>query len=290
MSRILVTGASGFVGQPLVEALKAAGHDITAPTRAELDLAHEIDWPSRLHGMDAVVHLAGIAHTSGIDEALYDRINHRATAALAIGCAETGAKLVFVSSIRAQSGPSATAILTERSTPAPTDAYGRSKLAAEQAIAASGTRFSILRPVLMFGAGVKGNLALLQKLARLPVLLPFASLGAKRSLLAVEDLVGAIALCLESPATDGQTYVVAHPTAVTLPQMIAALRAGLGRAPGLLPLPESLFKTGFRLLGRPDLWQRLGGALEVDPAKLLGAGWMPAIAPEDGLRRLISRR
>ena len=126
-------------------------------------------------GIDAVVHLAGIAHAGpGVAEERYDRVNHRATAALAVAAHDAGvSRFVFVSSIRAQTGPAAERVVSERDTPRPTDAYGRSKLAAERAVAASGVPFTILRPVLVYGPGVKGNLRALMRLAALPIPLPF---------------------------------------------------------------------------------------------------------------------
>ncbi|HTZ37701.1 MAG TPA: NAD-dependent epimerase/dehydratase family protein, partial [Stellaceae bacterium] len=128
------------------------------------DLSQSFDWTPLLAGVEAVVHLAGIAHTGRIDiaAARYDSVNRRATADLANAAAREGVRhFVFVSSIRAQSGPAADHALTERDAPAPTDAYGRSKLAAEAAVRASGVPFTILRPVLLYGPGAKGYFALL---------------------------------------------------------------------------------------------------------------------------------
>src|SRR6266700_4029892 len=141
--RILVTGASGFVGRALVEDLAAQGHRVRAAMRQPADI-------------NAVVHLAGIAHiTSGIAEDLYDRVNRAATAALAAAAARDRIeRLVFVSSIRAQSGPACDHPLTEADTPHPVDAYGRSKLAAEDAIRVAQLPFTILRPALIYGPGV----------------------------------------------------------------------------------------------------------------------------------------
>ena len=125
------------------------------------DLARPIEWRPLLRDMEAVVHLAGIAHAgSGIAEEVYDRVNRAATAGLAAAAAKAGIRrLVFVSSIRAQAGASSDHVLTEDDPPHPTDAYGRSKLAAEEAVRTSNVPFTILRPVLIYGPGVKGNLA-----------------------------------------------------------------------------------------------------------------------------------
>ncbi len=177
------------------------------------DLAEPVDWTPLLAGIDSVVHLAGIAHAGpGIAEERYDLVNHRATAALAAAAHAAGvSRLVFVSSISAQTGPAADHVVSEADEPRPTDPYGRSKLAAERAVARSGVPFTILRPVLVYGPGVKGNLRALMRLAALPVPLPFAALTARRSLVSLANLAAAITFVLRHDACAGETYVVADP-------------------------------------------------------------------------------
>jgi nucleoside-diphosphate-sugar epimerase len=297
-TRILVTGASGFIGRALVSELAAAGHRVRAAMRqpadvfaregevvAVSDLTRPVEWRTLLKGIDTVVHLAGIAHAGpGIAEEAYDRVNRLATAELAATARAVGIRrLVFISSIRAQTGPTAARVLTEADAPQPTDAYGRSKLAAEEAVRASEVPFTILRPVLIYGPGVKGNLASLMKLAQSPWPLPFGLLRNRRSLLARQNLVSAIRLSLDAPETAGQTYVVADPEPISLAQIVAALRAGEERWPMLLPVPSFLMGTPLKLMGRRDQWDRLAGELVVDPARLLAAGWRPTIETRAGL-------
>lgn len=298
MTRVLVTGASGFCGRPLVARLVAAGYQVRAAVRRappkplpagvetapHADLAGPVDWAPLLAGVDAVVHLAGIAHVApGIPEDRYDRVNHRATADLARAAQRAGVKhLVFVSSIRAQCGPAADHVLTEADTPRPSDAYGRSKLAAEAAVAAAGVPFTILRPVLIYGPGLKGNLAALARLAAWPIPLPFAGFANRRSLLGVDNLVGAILFVLTTPATHGETYVVADPQPISLAEIVAALRPG--GPPRLFALPHGLVATAARLVGGADVWDRLSGELMAFPGKLMAAGWSPAADTKAGLR------
>jgi nucleoside-diphosphate-sugar epimerase len=296
--RILVTGASGFVGRALVEDLAAQGHRVRAAMRqpadifsravevvAVSDLARPLEWRPLLSDINAVVHLAGIAHiTSGIAEDLYDRVNRTATAALAAAAARDRIeRLVFVSSIRAQAGPSCDHPLTEADPPRPVDAYGRSKLAAEEAIRAASLPFTILRPALIYGPGVKGNLADLVQLARSPWPLPFGALRNRRSLLARSNLVAAIHLALVAPAMLNETYVVADPEPLTTAGIVAALREGLGRGPRLIPVPPSLLALALKATGRAHQWDRIGGNCVVDPAKLLAAGWRPITETRAGL-------
>jgi nucleoside-diphosphate-sugar epimerase len=301
--RVLVTGASGFVGRALVFALTDAGHDARAamrqpkaagfPTGTEAallgDMASPVDWGPLLAGVDAVVHLAGVAHAgTDIADARYDRINHQGTAELAAAAKQAGIKrFIFVSSVRAQSGPVADHVLTEADEPQPTDAYGRSKLAAEIAVRASGIAFTILRPVLVYGPGVKGNLAALARLASSPLPLPFGAFQNRRSLLSLDQLIAAIQVVLRDPASNGETYLVADAEPLSLADMIASLRQGLGRSPGLISVPPSLIRTVCVALGLRDVWSRLNGELIVDPKKLTGIGWKPAANTRTALTSIL---
>ena len=189
--RVLVTGASGFVGRALVPALAAAGTAVRAATRdpaavtfpADVEVAavgdyrQPVDWAPVLADVDAVVHLAGIAHIGPrIDEAVYDRVIHSATAELVAACGKANVqRLVFMSSVRAQSAASADHVLTEDDAPHPSEAYGRAKLKAEAAVRAGDVAWTILRPAMVYGPAAKGNLASLQRLADTPWPLPLAS-------------------------------------------------------------------------------------------------------------------
>jgi UDP-glucose 4-epimerase len=297
LSQILVTGASGFVGRALVHELAAAGHRVRAAMRqpadvfprsvevvAVSDLARGVEWRPLLRGVEAVVHLAAAVHTgAAVAEEVYDRVNRVATAALAAAAGTGISRLVFVSSIRAQTGPVATGIVTETCPPAPTDAYGRSKLAAEEALRASNVPFAILRPALVYGPGAKGNLASLVRLAGSRWPLPFGALRNRRSVLARENLIAAIQFALSSPAASRETFLVADPEPLTLGEMVRALRAGLGRGQGLLPVPAPLLALPLKAMRRSDVWERLGGDLVADPAKLIRAGWRPVVETRAGL-------
>src|SRR6478672_4412829 len=281
VTRILVTGASGFVGRALVTELANVGHSVRAAMRqpadvfprsveviAVSDLTRPVEWRTLLRDVGTVVHLAGIAHAGpDIAEQAYDRVNRLATAELANAAKTSGiGHLVFMSSIRAQSGPAAPGVLSETDAPHPTDAYGRSKLAAEEAIRASGVPFTILRPVLVYGIGVKGNFARLVELTRKPWPLPLGLCRNRRSLLARQNLISAIQFALDEPAAKDKTYIVADPAPLTLAEIVAALRAGEGRRPGLLPVPPSLIASAAAAMGRTEEWQRLGGNQVADPS------------------------
>jgi UDP-glucose 4-epimerase len=242
-----------------------------------------------LQDVDAVIHSAGLAHAmSGVPEDDYRVINTEATINLARAARRAGAKrFIFLSSIRAQCGPSTDIVLTEAIEPSPTDAYGRSKLEAERGLAALDIDWVSLRAVLVYGPGVKGNMAQLMRLARSPLPLPLGGLRARRSLLAVENLLAAIETVLTTPETLRRPFIVADPQAVTVAEMIAAMRHGLGRWPNVFWLPAALLALSFRASGRDDMYERLSGSLVADPAALMRLGWTPPLTTEVGLGKLM---
>jgi nucleoside-diphosphate-sugar epimerase len=302
MSRILVTGASGFIGRATVAALVKDGHAVRAAVRRPQhsfpdgvevmqhpDLTQPIDWRPLLAGIDQVVHLAGIAHTGRADATLYDRVNRQATAQLAAAAATAGiAHFVFVSSIRAQSGPAADHALTERDPPTPTDPYGRAKLAAEDAVRASGVPFTILRPVLLYGPGVKGNFAMLVRAAASRLPLPVKNFSNRRSILAIDNFVSALTFVLATPTTIGETYVVADPgMALRLADVVTTMRQANSRRPFVFPMSTDHLEMVLRLMGRTDAWERIGGNLRVDAGKLIAAGWRPPHDTRAGLTAMV---
>ena len=298
--RVLVTGASGFVGRALTRALANAGIKVRAaarnvsaiPSGANIeaatlpDLSRPVDWRPLLRNIDAVVHLAGIAHVSEeIADAQYDRANRLATKELALAAAMTPdiRRLIFVSSIRAQSGPTSDHTLTENDPPMPTDAYGRSKLAAETFVRGYGVPATVLRPVVIYGEEARANIAQLIKIAGLPFPLPFGAFDNQRSLLALDNMISAIRFVLDTPSTAGETYLVSDPSPVSLADMIAILRRGRGRAPSLISVPPEWIGAALRAAGKNDIWERIGSSLIADSAKLRAAGWQP---PTDTPRAL----
>ena len=299
---VLVTGATGFVGRDLLARLLARGYRVRAAARdpsgiperpglevaALPDLALAVDLSALVAGVSDVVHLAGIAHaTASIPEARYRDVNADASVALARASRAAGVRsFVLMSSVRAQSGPTASRPLRDADPPQPTDAYGRSKLAAGQsvyaALSGSGVRAVALRPVLVHGPGVKGNLRALLRLARLPLPLPLAGLGNKRSLVGLANLGAAIGHAIECEEVAG-SYLVSDGPPVTVGEIIASLRAGLERGPGLFRAPLTPLALALRIAGRSDVWERLAGDLVVDTSRLSATGWRPVATTAEGL-------
>jgi nucleoside-diphosphate-sugar epimerase len=298
---VALTGATGFIGQHLLRELPKRGYRLRVllrrPSEVPLDCASAVvgdlakpqNMAAALADVDAVIHSAGLAHAmSGRPEDDYRVFNTEATIGLARAAQRARVRrFVFLSSIRAQSGPTAEQVLTEDMEPRPTDPYGRSKLAAEQGLVEVGLDWVALRLVLVYGRGVKGNMAQLMRLARSPYPVPLGSLKAQRSLLSLDNLVAAIDSVLAEPEPLHRPLIVADPASISIPEMLAAMRRGLGRRPGLLPMPPRLLEAALRIAGRPEDYQRLAGSLVADSAALRGLGWTPPVATPDGLAALM---
>ncbi|MGV6871184.1 NAD-dependent epimerase/dehydratase family protein [Pseudochelatococcus sp. B33] len=306
--RVLLTGATGFIGRHLTQALVRQGHAVRVALRDERPLAGDTgraveravvgdigglpDWRAALAGVDAVIHAAGIAHAGpGVASEHYHRVNHAATLHLAHAARGRAGRFVLMSSVRAQAGPSSPSVLTEADEPHPTDDYGRSKLAAERGLAEiDDLPAAALRPVLVYGESVRGNMGALIRLARLPVPLPFGALHALRSLVAVETVADAAQHLLTTDDAAGRPlsgpFIVADPEPIDVAGMLAALREGLGRRAGLVPVPVSVLRGALRLAGRAELLDRLNSPLVAGGTRLAESGFTPNVSSREGLRRL----
>ena len=297
---IALTGATGFIGRHLLNELPKRGYRVrvllrrpsevpAGATSAVIgDIASPHNMAAALRDVDMVIHSAGLAHAmSGRPEDDYRTINTEATVRLAQAAERAGVKrFVFLSSIRAQTGPTADGILTEALEPQPTDPYGRSKLEAERGLSALGLDWAALRPVLVYGPGVKGNMAALLDLAQSPWPLPLGGLSAKRSLLSLDNLAAAVDTVLRAPGPLKRPFIVADPEPVTIPEMVTALRKGLGRGPGLIPVPSFVLKGAAALTGRSEAYERLAGSLVASPQALRDLGWQPVSSTRDALAEL----
>jgi UDP-glucose 4-epimerase len=298
---LALTGATGFIGQHLLRDLPKRGHRLRVllrhPSSVPMqcasavigDLARPRNMSAALEGVDAVIHSAGFTHgMSGVPEDDYRLLNTEATIGLARAARRAGAKrFVFLSSIRAQSGATAETVLTEADQPNPTDAYGRSKLDAERGLAELDLDWVSLRAALVYGPGVKGSIAQLMRLARSPFPLPLRGVGGRRSLLALENLSAAIEVVLKTSAPLRRPFITADLEALTVGEMIAAMRDGLGRRPNILPAPPALIGLLLRSLGQEQIYRRMSGSLVADPSALMNLGWAPPLTASDGLCRLM---
>ncbi|MDP1871630.1 MAG: SDR family oxidoreductase [Gallionella sp.] len=308
MTCVLVTGASGFVGGALCAGLVGLGHEVRASVRnpeifsivgcdvlkiSSIDF--DTDWADSVTGVDVVIHLAARVHvmTDKASNSLaeFRRVNVAGTENLARQAARAGVKrLVYVSSIKVN-GEATEGVrkFSELDAPVPQDPYGVSKYEAEQALhrvaAETGLEVVIVRPPLVYGAGVKGNFAQMLKVLALGIPLPLASVGNRRSLIYVGNLVDALILCATHPAAAGQTYLVSDGDDVSTPELLRELGDAMGHPARLLPCPQALLKLAGRLTGKADQVERLLGSLRVDSDKIRRElGWTPPYTPQQGLQ------
>ena len=287
--RCVVTGASGFVGHHLCERLQARGHHVTALLRTPsagpwhdqhvVDLAQGVVPPAALDGAALVFHLAGRAHAVsevGETDVAYEPVNVGGTAALLEAATRAGVRgFVLASSVKAAgtppAGPGDESTATEPDTP-----YGRSKQAAEQLVLAAGRETGlhvcVLRPTLVYGPGVKGNLAAMLAAVDRGRFPPLPDVGNRRSLVGVRDVAAAFELAAVDPRAAGRTYVVTDGQVYSTRRIHELMAAALGR-----PLPRWTVPPGLlRGAGRAgDVVGRLRGrrfpldSLAVD--RLLGS-------------------
>ena len=295
-----MTGAAGFIGRALCRELVQRGHEVRGITRGKAepiagvelrpigDIGPDTDWKAHLEGIEIIVHLATSAHrpvneATGITEA-------KAAASLVRAADAAGVRrLVHISSIRAMGEETPPGRrFTATDPPSPQDAYGRAKLAIEHAIiaaaGATGVDLVILRPPLVYGPGVKGNLRALIKLTASGVPLPFAGVDSRRSMIFLGNLVDLLVLACTHPAAPSRLLLARDADDLSIPELVQALAGGLGRRVRLFPAPAALF-TGLSLLPvlRPAL-RRLTSPLLVDDAETRRVlGWMPAVSSETGL-------
>ncbi len=307
--RVLVTGATGLVGNALCPVLLAAGHEVIAavrdPNSAKIpsgvtarsvaDIGPDTDWAEALSGVDAVVHLAARAHIlqdrNKDPEAAFTRINADGTRRLAEAAAGAAVKrFVYVSTVKVM-GERSEQPFMETDTPHPEDAYGRSKLAGEEALVAisgnTGLEPVILRPPLVYGPNTKGNLVSLMKICRMAPPLPFAAVNNQRSLINVNNLVGAIVAALTHESAAGEVFFVRDGDDVSLPGLLRLVASSLGRPVRLFPVPTALLRLAGTLTGKTAVMKRLLENLQVDDEKIRRQlGWVPRFGIEQGLKEM----
>ena len=303
--KILVTGATGFVGQYLTERLTQDNTDFIACSRRLLalqpnnyivmpDFNDEAGWHNLLLGCDAVIHLAARVHVikEKADDALAEfyKVNVQSTQSLAEAAAKAGVKrFVFVSSIKVNGEFTESQPFSENDTPQPKDAYAISKWQAEKALRKiekeTGMEVVILRPPLIYGAGVKANFASLLKLVDKALPLPFGSINNKRSLIYLGNFVDAIVTCAKHPNAGGQTFLVSDREIVSMSELVKKIAFALNRPSYIFPLPLANMRFFAKMVGKTTSLNRLTQSLVVDSTKIHKAlSWQPPFTMEQGLK------
>lgn len=305
-NRVLITGASGFIGKQLCEFLRVRNMAVRVATRradlghAEMSLVSGIgahtDWSSAVRGVQSLVHLAARVHVmkDSSNDPLRDFriVNTDGTANLAEQAADAGVRrFVYLSTVKVNGEFTSGVPFLETDTPDPKDPYALSKWEAELRLREIGRRTGlevvILRPPLVYGRGVKGNILRLLRWIERGVPLPFANTNNRRSLVSLENLVGFIVHCLEHPAAAGETFLIADGQDVSTRKLILGLASGMQKRCRMVPIPKGIAHRLLSAGGKDALWRRLWGDLQVDSSKAQNLlGWYPPQSTVQGLEEV----
>ncbi|MEA1937829.1 MAG: NAD-dependent epimerase/dehydratase family protein [Pseudomonadota bacterium] len=310
MTKILVTGATGFVGHALLPALLSKGHEVVAAVRgkeADLpegvksirvgDIDGDTNWRAALWGCEAVVHLAARVHvmkeTAADPAGAFDVVNVDGARHLAEEAALAGiSRFVFMSSVKvmAESSPS-DRMLTESDLCRPTTDYGRSKLRGERAVLRVGEKttmgVTVLRSPLVYGFGVGGNFAKLIKLCKSGMPLPLGGVQNKRSLIYVGNLADAVVRTLERDETSGRTFLVSDGPPVSTPELVQAICSVLKIKARLVNIPPVALDK-IRAMSGGGIIDKLYGDLALDTMRFRArTGWRPPFGFEEAIRKTL---
>ena len=307
--KILITGATGFIGKTLCEALSNYGFNLRAAVRQrdiKLPIDYEIvqigdiglqaDWQEALIGVDTVIHLAGMVHMLGDtgDHSLstFRKVNVLGTEQLARMAIKAGVKkFIFISSVKVN-GEGALRSYIEKDIPAPKDAYGISKREAEDLLTCiaveTGLQVVILRLPLVYGLGVKANFKSLVKLASSGLPLPFKGVNNRRSFLYLGNLVDAIVTCIRHPLAAGETFLVSDDQDVSTPDLIKMIACAMNKKAVLFSLHPVILSALCKIAGKTEELEKLTGTLLVDSSKIRNLlGWKPPFTLEEGIRETV---
>ena len=306
--KVLVTGASGFVGSGLCAHLVAKGYTVRGAVRSKpgkplpgvecrsvSDMGADTNWSGALADNNAVVHCAARVHVmneaSGDPLAAFREVNVKGAACLAEQAADSGVKrFIYISSVKVNGESTSEYPFKADDLPVPEDPYSISKWEAEQALLkiAKKTELEvvIIRPPLVYGPGVRANFLRLMQGIRSGVPLPLGAIENLRSMVALDNLVDLIEACLNHPAAINQTFLVSDGEDISIKALLQRTGVALGRPARLIPVPVSLLWVMARLIGKSDFAQRLCGSLQVDISKTLDRlSWSPPVSVDEALHK-----
>jgi nucleoside-diphosphate-sugar epimerase len=306
--RVLLTGATGFVGRGLLERMstqidlelvaavrkQVSGLPGNVASRQVSGLEADAGWRAALDGVETVIHSAARVHLmrdeSSDPLAEFRKINVVGTLNLARQAAQAGVRrFIFISSIGVN-GNKSLRPFTADDVPNPAEPYAVSKHEAELELrnlaAETGMELVIIRPPLVYGPKAPGNFGRLIKVVGKGLPLPLGSIRNRRSLVALDNLVDLIVTCIDHPAAANQTFLVSDGEDLSTTELLRRMGTALGKPVRLLPVPSWLLEAGAALLGKQALSQRLCGSLQVDIGKTREVlDWTPPVSVDEALRK-----
>ncbi|CDG81600.1 NAD dependent epimerase/dehydratase family protein [Janthinobacterium agaricidamnosum NBRC 102515 = DSM 9628] len=304
--KILVTGASGFVGSALCDRLDVLGVPFAGamrqrsalPSRVQIgDMNAQTDWSTALQDCDVVVHLAARVHVmedkSSDPLAAFRAVNVDATLNLARQAVRSGIRrFVYVSSIKVNGEQTHAKAFTSVDMPAPSDPYGISKLEAEQALSMlaqqTGLQLVIVRPPLVYGPGVRANFLKLMQLLKRGIPLPLGAIHNRRSMVALDNLIDLLIACCRHPRAAGQTFLVSDDRDLSMTDLLRMLSGAMGKSALLFALPAGLLSGCAALLGKSAAASRLLGSLQVDLEHTKSTlDWKPPVSVENAIQKTV---
>ena len=309
--RILVTGATGFIGRALTQRLIVLGHDIACAIRRPNplipgvrtipvgDIGALTNWRAALQGISVVVHLAGLVHLPELLRRsrageLYDAINVGGTRSLALAAAEAGVdRLIFVSSISVNGETSGRQPFREQDPPAPHGAYALSKLKAERSIIeiaeTHAMTWCIVRPPLVYGPNSRGNFRRLAQWIERGWPLPLGSATAKRSYIALDNLVSVLVATLDAPGAADALLLASDGEDVSTADFVRCIAKHIGTNVRLVPVPPAIVKTVAAAVGRASEASKLFEPLQIDNSRVRNRlTWKPVVTLDEGIRRAMT--
>lgn len=308
-NKILLTGASGFVGAALLRALLEQGANMRCSFRSatEIDgvesvLVPSIDdrtiWGGHLKDIDTVIHCAGRAHIMNdlfadpLPE--YRRVNVGGTVSLATQAQAAGVRrFIYLSSVKVNGEQTAKGQpFSEQDVPRPQNPYAVSKYEAELALfelaRQTGMEVVVIRPVLVYGCGVKANFLTMLRMVKLGMPLPFGSIDNQRSFVFLENLNSLIMRCIQHPNAANQLFLASDGHDLSTTELLRSCGDAMGVGVYLVPIPQSWCTLSAALLGQGEAIQRLCGSLQVDISKARRLlDWEPPVSLAVGLLKTV---
>ena len=296
---ILVTGATGFVGQNLTQlnqnfrcVIRAGEHHSFADSYTVPTIDASTDWSNCFEGVDAIIHLAGLAHNKSYTDAEYRAVNTDGTLRLALKAAEAGVKrFVFVSSIGVNGTNSHDSVFLPSDVANPHNSYARSKHEAELGLwdisKQTGLEVVIVRPTLVYGPNAPGNFGMLTKLVNSIPFLPFGLANNRRDFISVNNLVDLLIVCAKHKNAPGNIFLASENNSVSIRDFVNAIASGQGRKVFQIPIPIGLMRFAGLVTGKSTMIEQLFGNLEVDSSNLKDIlNWTPPYSMKDSMAML----